>query len=304
MKVLVSGATGFVGKVVVKKLLEQKHRPVVLTRNSASAALTLGGNCDYLQWNELSAEKFDSLEIDGVIHLAGEGIADKPWTIKQKKKIYESRIDRTRELVEALAASSKTPKVFVSTSAIGIYGHRPEEELTEESSFSNDYLAKVCKDWEAQVTNSADAFERVAILRVGVVLGKNGGALAKMIPPFRFCVGGPLGNGKQMVSWVHLEDLAKMYVEALTNSAMSGVLNATAPYPVTNKEMSQTLGKTMGVPSFMAVPGFVLETIFGEMSSILLDSAKVIPTKLKETNFHFQYPTIELAIKEVLSRKV
>ncbi len=300
MKVLVTGATGFVGKVLVRQLLDSGNEVVVLTRNIAKAAISLGSQCKYIQWsnnNELPPqEAFDG--VDGVINLMGEGIADKKWDEERKKRIYHSRIDGTARLVEAINALKIKPKVFVSTSAIGVYGDRGNEEITETSSMGTDFLANVCKDWETEAKKIKNIGVRVVIIRVGVVLGRGGGALKKMLPIFKLGAGGPIGTGKQYMSWIHIEDLGSMFIEALKNVLIEGEYNGTAPYPATNAEFSKALGKVLKRPAFAPAPAFALKAIFGEMSTVILSGQKVLPRKFTEKKFHYRYPTLEMALKE------
>lgn len=299
MKVLVTGATGFVGRVVVKQLLQAGDEVVVVTRNLPKAALTLGSQCKYFYWSEGDALPIEAFEgVDGVVNLMGEGIADKPWTEEQKKKIYDSRIQGTKHIVEAIAKLDKKPAVLVSASAVGIYGNRGPEEINEASNLGNDFLAKVCIDWEKEASKAKPMVKRAAFIRTGVVLGRKGGALAKMLPIFKLGAGGPLGTGNQYMSWIHVEDLASMYVEALKNKSVDGVFNGTAPYPATNKEFTKALGKVLKRPTILPAPAFALKFVFGEMSTVLLDGQKVLPRKFKEVNFRYRYPTLEMALKE------
>ncbi len=299
MKVVVTGATGFVGQVLVRQLLDGGHEVVVLTRNIAKAALSLGSKCKYFQWADMDTlppiEAFEG--VDGVINLMGETIS-KRWDEHQKKKIVSSRINGTRRLIEAIEKTTKKPKVFVSTSAVGIYGSRGSEELNEASNLADDFLAKVCKDWENEANKVRNQGVRVAIIRVGVVLGRGGGALEKMLPIFKLGGGGPVGSGKQYMSWIHIEDLAAMYIEALNNENIKGVLNGTAPYPATNAEFSKMLGKVLRRPAFFPAPAFAMKIAFGEMSQILLEGQRVLPVKFKEHNFRYRYPTLEMTLKE------
>lgn len=300
MKVLVTGASGFVGKTLVCQLLEKGDEVVVLTSNIAKAALTLGSKCKYFQWVDTNMappqEAFEGVE--AVINLMGENISSKRWSEDQKKKIYNSRIDGTTRLVGAMSKMEKKPSVFVSTSAVGIYGNRGTEELTESSELSSDFLAHVCKDWEAAANKAEAQGIRVVIIRTGVVVGRGGGALAKMLPPFKLGLGGPLGFGKQFMSWIHIEDLAALYIECLKNSDARGVFNGTSPYPATNMEFTKALGQAVKRPALFPVPSFVVKTLFGEMSTILLEGQKVLPAKSKELKFRFRYPTLDLALKE------
>lgn len=299
MKVVVTGATGFVGQVIVQQLLEAGDEVVVLTRNVAKAAISLGSSCKYFQWNDTNSlpplEAFEGA--DGVVNLMGETIS-KRWDEAQKKKIYNSRINGTKRLVEAIEQLTQKPKVFVSTSAIGIYGNRGPEDLNESSNVADDFLAKVCKDWENEANKVRNHGLRVVTIRTGVVLGRGGGALPKMLPIFKLGGGGPVGSGNQYMSWIHVVDIAAMYVEALKNDAIKGVLNGTAPYPATNKDFSKMLGKVLRRPAVLPLPEFAAKLVLGEMSQLVLEGQKVLPVKFKENNFRFRYPTLEMALKE------
>ena len=301
MKILVTGATGFVGRVIVRQLLQKGEKVVVLTRNVTKAALVLGSECEYFQWRGVTdpapLEAFAG--VDSIINLMGEGIADHNWTPEQKKRIYDSRIEGTRRLVEACRAlGEKSPKALVSTSAVGIYGNRQDEELVEGGTLANDFLGQLCQDWEKEALEAKELFMRVAIIRVGVVLGR-GGALAKMLPIFKLGAGGPLGEGKQWMSWVHVEDLASMFVRAAREHEFQGVYNGTAPYPVVNKDFTKTLGKVLKRPVVFTAPTFAIKFAFGERAQVLLEGQRVIPKRLHdEAHFHYRYPTLEMALKE------
>lgn len=299
MKVLMTGATGFVGRVIVRQLLAAGDEVVVLTRHIPGAALVLGSQCKFFQWKNLSeappAEAFAG--VDAVVNLVGEGIADKRWDDRQKKRIYNSRIDGTRQLVLGMKAAGV--KTLVSTSAVGIYGPRGDEEVTETGKAGDDFLSGVCKDWEKEAEAAKDFGARVAIMRVGVVLGRGGGALKKMLPIFKLGAGGPVGSGDQWMSWIHVEDLAAMYVRAVKEKSFVGAYNATSPYPAKNKDFSKVLGNVLKRPAFAPAPGFMMKLVFGEMSTVLLDGQRVIPKRLHdEAHFHYRYATLEMALKE------
>ncbi len=299
MKVVISGATGFVGQVLVKQLFDSGHEVSILTRNVAKAAISLGSKCSYHQWDDMEALPPQSAfeGCDCVINLMGETIS-KRWDEQQKKKMQLSRINGTRRLVEAVGQLARKPKVFVSTSAIGIYGNRGAEEINENSTLGSDFLATLCKDWENEANKVRNHDMRLVIIRVGIVLGQGGGALQKMLPVFKTGLGGPAGSGKQFMSWVHIEDLANMFVEALKNENIEGVVNGTAPYPATNAEFSKQLGKALNRPAFLPAPAFALKIALGEMSQIVLEGQRVLPVKFKEHNFRYRYPTLEMALKE------
>lgn len=299
MKVVITGGTGFVGKVIIKQLLSAGHEVVVLTRNVAKAAISLGSACQYFQWDDVNtpppAEAFEGS--DGVINLMGESISQR-WDEEHKKEIHDSRIVGTNSLVNALKNLKQKPKVLVSTSAIGIYGNRVSENLDESSSVADDFLGSLCKEWEAEAEKANEFGMRVVVIRTGVVLGRGGGALKKMLPIFKLGVGGPVGSGKQFMSWIHIEDLAAMYIEALKNDSMVGAFNGTAPYPATNADFTKEMGKVLRRPAVLPAPAFAMKLAFGEMSQILLEGQKVLPEKFREFNFRYRYPTLEMALKE------
>ena len=302
MKILVTGATGFVGQVVVRQLLAAGDEVVVLTRHVPAAALVLGSQCHFYQWSGASvappAEAFEGVE--AVINLLGEGIADKRWDERQKKRIYNSRIDGTRQIVNSIKARGENaPRALVSTSAVGIYGPHGDEELNESSATGTDFLSRVCQDWEAEARALEGSATRLVILRVGVVLGRGGGALKKMLPIFKLGGGGPVGSGQQWMSWIHVEDLARMYIRAAKDGSLKGVYNATAPYPSSNANFAKVLGNVLKRPAIARAPAFMMKAVFGEMSTVMLDGQKVMPRRFKdEVHFDYRYPTLEMTLKE------
>ena len=239
-------------------------------------------------------------KIDAVINLMGENIGEKRWTNEQKKEIYNSRVDATDTIIKMLQSLDTKPEVFISTSATGIYGDSKQTK-TETSKAGSDFLSKVCKAWEEVVEVNKDEYKRFAILRVSMVLGK-GGAMKKMLTPFKLGIGGEIGSGEQYMSWIHVEDLANMYIKVLEDKSLSGVFNACGNYSVTNSQFTETLGKILRKPTVFKVPKFALNLAMGEMSTIVLSSSKVEPTKFKSINFHYLYPTLELALKDVVSQ--
>jgi uncharacterized protein (TIGR01777 family) len=300
MKILVTGATGFVGQRVVKQLTDGGDQVVVLTRNIAKGALYFGNKCQYFMWSDTATlppkEAFDG--VDAVINLMGEGIADKRWDESQKKKIYDSRIVATTNLIEVIKGLSKKPTSFISASAVGIYGNRSDEEINESSTTADDFLARICKDWELAASKAKDLGIRTAIIRIGVVIGKDGGALKKMLPIFKLGAGGPVGSGKQYMSWIHVDDIAGMFVRAAKDSTLDGIFNGTSPYPARSKDFARELGKVLHRPAFAPAPALALKLVFGEMSQVLLDGQKVLPVKFKEKKFSYRYPTLEMALTE------
>lgn len=296
MRVVVTGSSGLVGSKLKNVLTEAGHQPVRLLRKRA-------GKEGDLHWNPASGELDPSqLEgVDAIVHLGGENIAAARWTDEQKKKMRDSRINSTKLLVDTIGKLQNKPKVFVCASAIGYYGDRGSEELTEESTMGRGYLAELCKDWENAAKPAADFGVRVVNLRIGVVLAKDGGALSKMLPPFQMGVGGNLGSGKQYMSWISLDDVAGAILHCIETDKLSGPVNAVAPVAVTNAEMSKTLAKVLNRPAIFPAPAFALKLALGEMADeLLLSSAKIVPTKLQETKFQFQHPDLEQAIRAAL----
>jgi len=301
MRVLVTGATGFVGK----RLLAKLDRPVVLSRDATRAEKSLARfQVKAFGWNPDKpppAEAFDG--IGAVIHLAGDPVAEGRWTEAKKERIRESRVAGTRNLVATLRAIGRGPKVLVSASAVGIYGDRGDEQLDEHSRHANDFLADVCQGWEHEALEAANLGIRVATVRVGIVLGEKGGALAKMLTPFYLGLGSPLGSGDQYMPWVHIDDLVGIFLHAAKHDQVQGALNGVAPNPVTNREFTNTLGRVIGRWTFMPpVPGFVLRTMLGEFANVLVASQRVYPVATKQAGYVYQYPELEPALRQILHR--
>jgi hypothetical protein len=301
MKVAITGATGFVGTRLVERLQEQGHQPLILTRNQAAAARAFP-NLEIVTYTPTESGSWQQAiaGCDAVVNLAGEPIAENRWTPKQKQEILESRQLGTQKIVEAIAQANPKPSVLVNASAIGFYGTSETATFDEMSPSGNDFLAEVCQAWEAEARKVKDAGVRLVILRLGIVLD-NGGALAKMIPPFKLFAGGPLGTGQQWFSWIHRDDLVNLILEALTRPDIEGVLNATAPNPVRMSEFCQVLGKTLNRPSWLPVPSFALEALLGDGAMVVLEGQQVLPKKTTSYGFNYQYPTMEQALSEILA---
>ncbi|KAK9795931.1 hypothetical protein WJX73_006995 [Symbiochloris irregularis] len=298
LTVAVTGATGLVGTRLVQRLAREGHNVRVLTRDVGNAKDKLRSrNTQFYgprSWSEAVSGA------SGVINLAGEPISTR-WTNTVKREIKRSRIETTRALVAAINACPKNrrPKVLVSTSAVGFYGTSETQTFSEASAAGNDYLAEVCREWEAQASK-ADV-DRVVILRTGIVLAKEGGAVGKMLPVFKLFAGGPLGTGQQWCSWIHRDDLVSLYMEALTNSAFRGSYNATAPNPVRMAELCSVLGSRLGRPSWLPVPSFAISALLGAGASVVLEGQKVLPKKTLENGFEFQYSKLDPAISNILA---
>ena len=300
MKALVTGATGFVGP----RLLRLLNKPVVVSRDPVRAHKTIGHLVDRIvRWDPLQgpppAEAFAG--INTVFHLAGESVAEGRWTALQKSKIRDSRVVGTRHLVQGIAQANQKPEVLISASAVGYYGNRGDEELTETASPADDFLGRICVEWEREAMAAEKIGVRVVTARTGIVLGAHGGALGKMLTPFRLGAGGPLGNGRQWMPWIHIDDLAGLYVHASDTASIRGGMNAVAPHPVRNSEFTKALGRQLHRPAFMPAPYLGLRLLFGEFADVLFASQRVIPQVAIDTGFVFQYPEIAEALKEILS---
>lgn len=296
MRILVAGGSGFLGRALVRACRADGHEVHVLTRHPRDA--------DDVGWSGQSDGAWvTALErSDAVVNLAGEGIADQRWTTRRKAAILDSRVTSTRALVDAIRACAGPPRIFVSGSAIGFYGVGAETPCTEESGAGSDFLATVCQSWE-QTANAAAGVARVVLLRTGVVLARDGGALPRMALPFRFFAGGRLGSGRQYVSWIHLDDWVGMVRWALGNGEVSGPMNLTAPAPVTNAEFTRALAAALGRPALFPVPGLALRIALGtEMAdSLLLGGQRVLPARAQRLGFQFRFATVESALGRIFS---
>jgi uncharacterized protein len=301
MKIAIAGATGFVGSRLVEQLQAQGHQVLILTRSPQQASNRFG-KAQIVGYNPLkSGDWQESISgCDAVINLAGEPIAEKRWTPAQKRVMIESRQIGTQKIVEAISLATIKPSVLINASAIGYYGTSETSKFDETSPAGKDFLAEVCTAWETAAQAASANGTRVVILRLGIVLGENGGALGKMLAPFNAFVGGPIGSGKQWFSWIHRDDVVKMIVAAISNPQMQGVYNATAPNPVTMTDFAQTLGTVMNRPSWLPVPNFALEALLGEGAIVVLQGQQVIPTQALAKGFEFQYPTLKPALNAIL----
>lgn len=301
MKVAVTGGTGFLGAGFVQRLLGRGHEVHLLARNVERALSKLPEGVTGAHYDAATPLSPGALEgVEAVVHLAGEPVAQR-WSKEAKHRIHDSRVVGTRLLVEAMKAAG-TVKRFVSASAIGYYGGtRGAEPLTEASSPGEDFLSLVCLGWEAEALRAQEAGIRTAVVRMGVVLHPAGGALHKMLPPFRMGAGGPVGSGKQYVSWVHREDALDLLLFVLEHPTLEGPVNATAPEPVTNESFAHALGHALGRPSLMHVPAFMLKAAMGEMAKVALEGQRVLPRRAQEAGFTFRHPALEAALRDLLA---
>ncbi len=303
MKVLVTGATGFVGKQLLLLLREKGHQTVVLTRDPEKAGVRLPIHTEVHRWlpTQLEPPRAAFNGVDAVIHLLGENVAGGLWTDSRKNRILGSRVFSTRNLYRALKNLEVKPKVVVSASAVGIYGDGGEESLDESKANGTGFLADVCRSWEQEVFRIESLGIRTVALRIGVVLGKEGGAMKLMLPAFRLGLGGPLGNGKQWLPWVHVRDVAGMAVHAIETDALSGPVNTVAPHQVTNLEFSKTLGKELKRPALIPVPAFAMKLALNDLAKMVLSSQKVSAEKAKASGYQFLYPKLNLALRQVVN---
>jgi uncharacterized protein (TIGR01777 family) len=305
MRVFVTGGTGLVGNLLVKKLCERGDHVVLLTRRPEAAKLQWGDGVTIVAGDPLQAGAWmDAVkDCDAVVHLAGENLFNRRWSQAFKDLIYSSRVKGTDNIVAALGKTSGSPgRVLVSASAIGYYGPHGDEKLTEESLGGADFLAKVCVDWEKAAQPAAVHGVRVVSLRTGIVLDNTGGPLTKMLTPFKMFVGGPIAGGKQYMSWIHNQDEVGLILFALDHPEISGPLNATAPNPVTNREFSTALGKVLGRPSFLPTPAFALRVTLGQVAEIITTGQKVLPKKALAAGYAFKFPELEAALRDLLAK--
>jgi uncharacterized protein (TIGR01777 family) len=305
MRVTVTGATGLVGPSLIGELQSRGAEVTVLSRDAARARKRLADAglepVEAFDW-DLNSEPAPAAALDGrdaIAHLAGENVAQR-WSEDTKRAIRESRVTGTRNLLAGVAAAQSPPRTLVGSSAIGYYGTHGEEPLDEDSPPGRDFLAQICVDWEAQTAKGAELGMRVVCVRTGVVLDKSGGALEKMLPPFKLGVGGPVAGGRQYISWIHRDDLVGIYVAALGDERWSGPVNATAPEPVSNREFSQALGHALHRPALLPVPGAALALLYGEMSEIVTKGARVMPAKPLVLGYEFRHARLDEALAAAL----
>lgn len=307
MKIVVTGATGFVGRPLCQKLLSEGYLVTALSRDAVRVKQAFGDKVTAATWGKSGdTEGLSALEnADAVIHLAGESVAGERWTPEFKRKIRDSRIETSRQLVDTLAKLSRRPSVLVSASAVGFYGNRGDETITEKSSPGTGFLPDVCKEWEAEVNRAKTFGVRVATMRIGVVLGR-GGALEKMlyplpvhISPSKLGLGGQLGNGKQWMPWIHIDDTVGLFTWAMQNAQVAGAVNATAPEPVRNAEFARALGRLFHRPAVFPVPAFALRLMLGEFADTVLNGQKVLPEVAENQGYVFRYRTLDTALQSL-----
>jgi hypothetical protein len=305
LRVTVTGGSGLIGRRLLQGLSEREAEVTVLSRDPARTGSRLGtprgGRVEVLGWDPLAEPApADALSgRDAVVHLAGENISQR-WTPKAREMIRDSRVLGTRNLIEGLKAAEPRPGVLISGSAIGYYGPRGAEPLDEDAPAGHDFLAEICAAWEAEAAHASELGMRVVLNRTGVVLDPNGGALSKMLTPFKLGVGGPVAGGAQYLSWIHVEDLAEIIIAAISDERWSGPINATAPEPASNREFSKALGSALKRPAVMPLPGFALHLLYGEMAEIITTGVRAMPAKPLVLGYRFRHPELADALRSVL----
>lgn len=297
MQILLTGGTGFIGSHLCKHLLSGGHQLTVLSRRPDRVAKLCGRSVQPLaSFDELDSE----CHFDAVINLAGEPIADKRWSDRRKQQLMESRLGTTRRLVQAMKNMQQSPRCLVNASAVGYYGDQGDTAVDESTAPHDEFSHQLCSQWETAANEAATLGVRVCIVRIGLVVGRDGGFISKMLLPFKLGLGGQLGDGNQWMSWVHRDDLVRMFEWLLTHEQAEGVYNGTAPEPVTNSEFTQTLAKALNRPALLPMPAVVAKALFGEMSQLLLTGQRVLPKRMSEAGFEFTYPKLKLALQSVL----
>lgn len=295
MKILITGASGLIGEALQKSFAEKGYEMLLATRRNPKKP-------NEIRWDTekgFAADDLPRLEnLDAVIHLAGENIAGR-WTDEKKRRLMDSRVGGTRNVVETISKLAHRPKVLINASAIGFYGDRADETMTETSAAGDTFLAEIGKNWEAEAVKAESFGVRVVRLRIGIVLAAGGGALAQMLTPFKYGLGGTIGSGRQWMSWIALEDVVRIVDFALENAQLSGAVNVVAPNPATNREFTDALGSVVRRPTFLPLPAFAVNLAFGEMGdALLLDSTRVAPKKLQDAGFLFKFPDLKAALEE------
>ncbi|GIV77382.1 MAG: epimerase [Litorilinea sp.] len=301
MRILITGGSGLIGRALCQALIAEDHQVIVLSRQPGRVSHMPQG-VQVVQWDAQSGAGWSSfLEgADAVINLAGESIAAGRWTAERKARIRRSRIQAGQAVVDALRQVQKRPQVLLQASAVGYYGPRGDEIVTEDTPPGRDFLAQVCVDWEQSTAPAEELGVRRVILRTGIVLSNDGGAFPRIVLPFRFFAGGPLGSGRQWWPWIHMDDQVGAMRFLLTHPDARGPFNLSAPEPVTNREFARQLGQVMGRPALLPTPAFALKLALGEMSTILLDGQRAVPHRLQEAGYQFRFPTLQPALAQLV----
>ncbi len=301
MNVLIFGGTGFVGRNLTEELLANGYQVFVVTRNRQRTANSLGNNVKVIEWDNISplVSIYELRGIDAVVNLAGESIGARRWSGSVKQEILASRIRTTGAIVTAINNRTIQPKVLINASAVGYYGPRQDDEITESAAAGQDFLARVCRDWENEAYKVQNGLTRVVTIRIGVVLG-NEGALNRMAMPFKFYIGGPLGTGNQWLSWIHIQDLTSMIRFIIEHQELTGPVNTTAPDPVRMRDFCKVLGSVLKRPSWLPVPELLLKIALGQMAEMLLHGQRAVPEKILGAGFDFNFPKLRSALEDAM----
>jgi uncharacterized protein (TIGR01777 family) len=304
MNVLIFGGTGFLGTKLTKELISSGYKVSVITRNRQITEDKVESNVDLIEWDNISplSSIYDSKDFDVVINFAGESIGNRRWSNSVKQEILNSRISTTRSIVNAINDGTMNPKVLINASAVGYYGPRQDDKITESEGPGQDFLAEVCRKWEDEAYKVQNEFTRVVTIRIGLVLGSQG-ALTRMVLPYKFYVGGPLGKGNQWLPWIHIQDLVRMLRFIIEHDEVTGPVNGTAPEPVRMKEFSKVLGEILKRPSWFPVPEFILKIVLGQMSEMLIHGQRAIPQKISDIGFEFKFPDLRSALEDALGNR-
>jgi uncharacterized protein len=303
MKILITGATGLIGRSVCRSLINEGHQIVILSRRQP-APIDLAGIIAFRWEPEAESPPAEAWEgVEAVIHLAGEPVAAARWTEEQKRRIRDSRVKGSHNLVTGMRAAPRIPKILISASAVGYYGDRGDEILNESSDPGSGFLSEVCLDWEAESARARELGVRVALVRIGVALSPSGGALEKMLLPFKLGLGGRLGDGRQWFPWIHIEDIVGIFLHALMSPAVDGPINGVAPGIVTNEEFTRELAAALNRPVFFPVPQFALRILMGEMAEVVTASQRVISQVALDTGYRFKYPNLRPALESLLKTR-
>ena len=303
-KILITGATGSIGKILMQNLIAKGDEAIIFTRNIENARKKLPNASKYVKWNYKNPEEWnDHLNgVDAVIHLAGANLSSKRWNEEFKKLVYDSRVLSTRNLVEAIKAAEKKPKSFICASAVGYYGNRYDEVLDEESSPGDDYMANLCKDWEAEAAKVEQYGVRRISVRTGLVLSKDEGVLKQLYLPFKLFVGGPLSNGRQWFPWIHIIDIIGIYLQAIDNADLNGGINAASPGIVRMNEFAKTFGKVLHRPSLFNIPKFAMKLVAGEVADYAVMSQRISVDKILNAGYEFKFENLEEALRDLFNK--
>lgn len=300
MKILVIGATGLIGRVLSQALTGEGHTVVAVSRSPRKPAGLAVAEVHQWDYHQSTLPEAALAGVDAVVNLAGESIVARRWSDEQKKSIRDSRVLTTRKVVESMRLLDRKPGVFVSSSAVGFYGDRGDEQLEESSQPGHGFMSEVCQEWESEAARATEIGVRVVQVRTGVVFSTEGGALQKMLTPFKLGVGGPLGSGRQWFPWIHIDDIVGIFRHAILRSEMTGPVNGAAPQAVTNREFTRELARVLHRPAFLPVPQMALRMLMGEMSEVLFGSQRVVPKTTLASGYEFQFPMLALALDDLL----